>query len=223
MPLVESMLTQRQNLWEQLEPYGTTASFRRRSLIYSPDQPAQALYLLHKGQVSLQLISAGGRALTLEVIEAGQLFGHSALAGARTYDTFAEAVKPTHTIAVGQSDVLRLMRSAPGLALALLEEIGRYRAIISRRLDEVAFKSVPARLASLLLEMAQSMPGAEPAFRLPHRTHQQLAEMINAYRETVTKVINQFRAARLLDIDRSGITLLNPSRLRELAQDQLAR
>ncbi len=34
--------------------------------------------------------------------------------------------------------------------------------------------------------------------------------MINAYRETVTKVINQFRDARLLDIDHSGITLLNP-------------
>jgi CRP-like cAMP-binding protein len=53
---------------------------------------------------------------------------------------------------------------------------------------------------------------------VPRRTHQQLAEMINAYRETVTKVINQFRDARLLDIDRSGITLLNPSRLRELSQ-----
>ncbi|NCC37472.1 MAG: helix-turn-helix domain-containing protein, partial [Chloroflexia bacterium] len=48
--------------------------------------------------------------------------------------------------------------------------------------------------------------------------HQQLAEMINAYRETVTKVINQFRDAHLLDIDRSGITLLNLSRLRELSQ-----
>jgi hypothetical protein len=31
-------------------------------------------------------------------------------------------------------------------------------------------------------------------------------------------VINPCRAARLLDIDRSGITLLNPSRLRELSQ-----
>ncbi len=55
--------------------------------------------------------------------------------------------------------------------------------------------------------------------RLPRHTHQQLAEMINAYRETVTKVINQFRAARLLDMDRSGITLLNLSRLREISDN----
>ena len=42
--------------------------------------------------------------------------------------------------------------------------------------------------------------------------------MINAYRETVTKVLNQFRDARLLEIDRTTITLVNLARLRELAQ-----
>ena len=100
-----------------------------------------------------------------------------------------------------------------------LELLGQHRLTVSRRIDEVAFKSVPARLASVLLEMSADQPaGTQPEQRVPRRTHQQLAEMINAYRETVTKVINQFRDARLLDIDHSGITLLNPSRLRELSQ-----
>ncbi|MEO7909836.1 MAG: helix-turn-helix domain-containing protein, partial [Roseiflexaceae bacterium] len=76
---------------------------------------------------------------------------------------------------------------------------------------------VPARLASLLLDMAKSHDGPQSS-RLPRRSHRQLAEMINAYRETVTKVINQFRAARLLEIDRSFITLVNPRGLEELAQ-----
>jgi DNA-binding transcriptional regulator YhcF (GntR family) len=53
---------------------------------------------------------------------------------------------------------------------------------------------------------------------VPRHSHRQLAEMINAYRETVTKVINQFRDARLLEIDRSSITLVNVRRLEELAQ-----
>jgi hypothetical protein len=39
--------------------------------------------------------------------------------------------------------------------------------------------------------------------------------MINAYRETVTTVLNQFRDARLLEIDRTTITLVNLARLRE--------
>jgi len=63
----------------------------------------------------------------------------------------------------------------------------------------------------------QSDGQAQPS-RVPRRSHRQLGERINAYRETVTKVINQFRAARLLEIDRSFITLLNPRGLEELAQ-----
>jgi len=196
-------------------------SFRRHNFIYTPSQPAQSFYLLQSGQVSLQMLSAGGRVLTLWVVEAGQVFGHSVLAGSRTYDTFAEAIKPAGVVAVPRESVLQALASQPALGLALIEELGQHRLTVSRRLNEVAFKSVPARLASLLLDMAdagdvQQIEGQQS--RLPHRTHQQLAEMINAYRETVTKVINQFRAADLLDIDRSGITLRNLARLREVAQ-----
>jgi CRP-like cAMP-binding protein len=217
----QSRLAQQQALWKWLEPHGSVQSFRRHNFIYTPSQPAQSFYLLQSGQVSLQMLSAGGRVLTLWVVEAGQVFGHSVLAGSRTYDTFAEAIKPAGVVAVPRESVLQALASQPALGLALIEELGQHRLTVSRRLNEVAFKSVPARLASLLLDMAdagdvQQIEGQQS--RLPHRTHQQLAEMINAYRETVTKVINQFRAADLLDIDRSGITLRNLARLREVAQ-----
>lgn len=206
-------------LWEALEPLGAPQSFRRHRTIYTPGQPAQTLYLLQSGQVSLQMVSSEGRVLTVKVVEPGQLFGLSALDGGERYDTYAEALKPVRLLAVPASAVFATLRSKPALGSALIELLGQHRLTVSRRLDEVAFKSVPARLASVLLEMSEDHPqGPKPEQRLPRRTHQQLAEMINAYRETVTKVINQFRDARLLDIDHSGITLLNPSRLRELSQ-----
>jgi CRP-like cAMP-binding protein len=202
-----------------LEPLGVPQSFRRHSSIYTPGQPAHTLYLLQAGQVSLQMLSSEGRVLTVKVVEPGQIFGHSALDGGDRYDTYAEALKPVRLVAVPRVAVFELLRGTPALGTALIELLGQHRLTVSRRLDEVAFKSVPARLASVLLEMSEDQPqGPKPEKRVPRRTHQQLAEMINAYRETVTKVINQFRDARLLDIDHSGITLLNPSRLRELSQ-----
>lgn len=208
-----------QHLWSVLEPLGSVQVFRRRSAIYTPGQPAGALYLLQTGQVSLQMLSSEGRALTVKVVEPGQAFGHSALDGSSTYDTYAEALQTVRVVAVPRAAVLKAIHDQPGLSMALIEALGQHRLTVSRRLDEVAFKSVPARLASVLLEMSEEQAtGPKPPQRVPRRTHQQLAEMINAYRETVTKVINQFRDARLLDVDRSGITLLNPSRLRELAQ-----
>ncbi len=208
-----------QRLWSTLEPLGSPQAFRRHSAIYTPGQPAHALFLLQTGQVGLQMLSSEGRVLTVKVVEPGQIFGHSALDGGERYDTYAEALQPARVVAVPRAAVLQAVHREPGLGTALIELLGQHRLTVSRRLDEVAFKSVPARLASVLLEMSEDQTtGPKPQQRVPRRTHQQLAEMINAYRETVTKVINQFRDARLLDVDRSGITLLNPSRLRELSQ-----
>jgi CRP-like cAMP-binding protein len=207
-------------LWSCFEPVGVPQAFRRHSLIYTETQPAHTLYLLRSGQVSLQLNSTNGRSMVIQVIEPGQLFGHSVLAGDKNYDTVAESLKPVQVLAVPRDNVFAALRERPALATALVDALGQYQRVVGRRLDEVAFKSVPARLASVLLDLAEASgeQNAAETSRVPRRTHQQLAEMINAYRETVTKVINQFREARLLDIDRSGITLLNTNRLRELAQ-----
>ena len=204
-------------VWGQLAQGRDIESAARGTILYSPDQPGQELLLLRGGQVALYLLSPESRTLTLRVVEPGQLFGLVAIGDGGTYDTFAEALTPAHYSRIPRDETLTLIERDGPLALLLLEDLGRHSLAISRRLDEVAFKSVPARLASVLLDLAQPHSGAQPA-RLPRRSHRQLAEMINAYRETVTKVIKQFRAARLLEIDRSTITLLNRPRLEELAQ-----
>lgn len=202
--------------WSELASYGQPRSFARHSRIFAADQPADTLFLLRKGEVRLPLRSHDGRALTVEVATPGQPFGHMALVHRAHYDTDAEAIRAVEAVAIEAEALRRLLHARPDLSLLLLRELARYRAVVSRRLEEVAFKSVPARLASLLLHMGDTTASSE---RLPRRTHQQLAEMINAYRETVTKVINQFRDARLLDVDSTGITLLNVSQLRKLAQE----
>ena len=209
--------TEEAGVWGQFAAGRGISSYPRGALVYTPEQPATDLLLLHSGQIGLHLISDEGRALTLCLVEPGQLLGQIALATTGNYDTFAEALTPAALYRIPRDEALAMMERDPALGLALLEDFGAHRLAVSHLFDEVAFKSVPARLATLLLDMAQSDGNAELS-RLPRRSHRQLAERINAYRETVTKVINQFRAARLLEIDRSFITLINPRGLEELAQ-----
>jgi CRP-like cAMP-binding protein len=211
------MLEQQQTLLEKMNPYGMRVSFPRHNLIYSPDDAAQFFFFVFSGQVSLYLLSRSGRVLTLQIVGPGHPFGHSVLAGSETYDTFAEALTPVQVLELSRQTLLDLIATQPPSTTMLVDALEHYTLAVSRRLDELAFKSVPARLASVLLDMADTSTSDGQPLRIPHRTHQQLAEMINAYRETVTKVIKQFRSDRLLDFDRKGITLLNTSRLRELA------
>ncbi|HNP72725.1 MAG TPA: Crp/Fnr family transcriptional regulator [Kouleothrix sp.] len=212
-----SRTTEEVGAWEQLALRRDAVAYARGALIYTPNHPADDLLLLCGGQVALHMISDEGRALTIRVVEPGELFGQIALGEHGNYDTFAEALTPATIYRISRADVRAMIEREPSLGLDLLEDLTRHRQAVSRLFDEVAFKSVPARLATLLLDLAESGGDAQPS-RVARRSHRQLAERINAYRETVTKVINQFRAARLLEIDRSFITLLNPRGLEELAQ-----
>lgn len=203
--------------WSTLIAGRTSERAERGTLIYTPDHTATELFVLQLGTVSLHLRSGEGRTMTLRMIESGQVFGHVGAGDATHYDTFAEATSPVQYVRISRDELADLLAHTPELGIALVEDMALHRAVISRRLDEVAFKSVPARLASLLLDLARRHGGPHAA-SMPRHSHRQLAEMINAYRETVTKVINQFRDARLLEIDRSSITLVNVRRLEELAQ-----
>ena len=203
--------------WDELERRGITRRFVKGGTIYVPDEPASELYLIKDGRVGLNLLSPEGRTLTVRVVKTGDIFGHAALLSDGAFDTFAQALRPTTVAAVRRSELEALMIARPALALALMDDLGRHSQALSRRLENVAFKSVPARLAALLLELAQPTLREEPA-TTGRWTHQELADMINAYRETTTKVLNQFREAHLIDVDRGGVTLLDVSGLREVAQ-----
>jgi CRP-like cAMP-binding protein len=204
-------------VWGGLFAGRRAESYTRDSTIYTPEDAADRLFLVESGQVSLHLRSPEGRPLTLRVVEPGAIFGHVAVGDGGQYDSFAEALVASRLLQVPAHDVPGVLVRDPALGVALLADVAQHRAIVSERIDDVSFKSVPARLASLLLEMAQRQGGPHADY-IPRHSHRQLAEMINAYRETVTKVINQFRDARLLEIERTTITLLNLRRLEELAQ-----
>ena len=202
--------------WDELERRGVTRRFVKGGIIYAPDEAASELYLLVEGRVALNLLSVDGRTLTVRVVKPGEIFGHAALLSDGAFDTFAYALRPTTTAVVRRDMLEELMVARPALALALMDDLGRHSQALSRRLGNVAFKSVPARLASPLLELAQHS-GRETT-TTGRWTHQELADMINAYRETTTKILNQFRSAKLIEMDRQGVTLLNVHGLEELAQ-----
>jgi CRP-like cAMP-binding protein len=82
------------------------------------------------------------------------------------------------------------------------------------RLEELAFKSIPSRLASLLLKLASK--NNEKTF-VEGYSHQDFAEMIGTYRETTTQTLNQFKSEGWIDIQRKYIQVLDFQALQEIS------
>jgi len=82
-------------------------------------------------------------------------------------------------------------------------------------LEDIAFKNIPSRLASLLLRIAEEQ-GTES--RVSGYTHQDLGEMLGTYRETITQTLNDFKAEGLVEISRKQVLLLDLDKLEFLAE-----
>jgi CRP-like cAMP-binding protein len=176
----------------------------RGETIYRQEDTAEALFLLKRGRVRLSRLSAGGKRLELAVLEQGTFFGEMPLLGERMRQASAEALDDCLLCVMSQADIEQLVLRAPQVALRMLAVLGRRLAESEARLEDLAYRSVPARLASVLLRL-----GHAHGDLIDGLTHQELGDIIGAYRETVTKTLDEFQAAGLIAVSRRRLRLLD--------------
>lgn len=199
---------------EEIDRATTMSSCRRGRIFYMPEDTSQVLFLLKEGRVQLYRISPDGKKLVIGTIGPGTIFGEMALIGQGMHNTFAEATEDCVLCIMSREDVERLLVTKPKVALRIFEALGNRLKETESRLEEIAFKGIPARLASLLLQLADES-GSET---ITGMTHQDLGEQIGTYRETTTQTLNMFKAQGLIEIGRKRITILDREGLQQIAE-----
>jgi len=198
----------------ELDRVTTEKSVSRGRVFYQPEEAGEVLFLLRAGRVQLYRISPEGKKLVIATLRPGALFGEMALLGQQMHNAFAEALDDCQILVMSRADLERLILNQPALGLRLLESSGRRLRDAEQRLEDMAFKGIPARLASLLLRLSDERKSDE----IVGLTHQDLAETIGTYRETATQVLNDMKADGLIEIGRKRIRILDTERLRLVAQ-----
>lgn len=199
---------------QELNRIITMSTVPRGRVFYRPEEPGEVLFILKEGRVQLYRISPEGKKLVITTLGPHTLFGEMALLGTKMHNTFAEALDDCLICVMSRTDLERLILNKPQVALRILEVTGKRLREAEERLENMAFKGIPARLASLLLRLADEQGSLE----ISGLTHQDLAESVGTYRETATQVLNDLKSQGLIDIGRKRITILDPDRLFEIAE-----
>lgn len=182
-------------------------------IFYAPEDTGEALFILKKGKVQLYRISPDGRKLVTNTLTADTVFGEMSLIGQGMYNSFAEAIEDCTVCKMDRADLERLLIEKPQVALRILEVIGKRLVEVEARLEDIAFKTVAGRLASLLLRLMKEEGKTIIGF-----THQNLADAIGTYRETTTQTLNKLKAQGLLNTGRKRIEILDPQGLQRIAE-----
>jgi CRP-like cAMP-binding protein len=193
----------------------TMSTCRAGKLFYMPEETGEVLFLLKKGRVQLYRLASSGKKIVVATLGPGAVFGEMSLVGQGMHNTFAEALDDCLLCVMSRADVERLLREKPDVAFRFVEAMGLRLTELETRLEDIAFKSISARLAALLLRLDLEQGGGR---MVGGYTHQELSEMLGTYRETVTQTLNDLKAIGVVEIGRKKVLLGDMTRLRALAE-----
>jgi CRP/FNR family cyclic AMP-dependent transcriptional regulator len=185
---------------------------------YAPWEQGGKLFVLKKGRMRLYR-TEGSREFTLEVVDAGTVFGEMAFTPHRLRESFARALEPSVVFAMERSAVERLIREKPLVGLRIISLLSERLHYYETRMEDVTLKEVPARLASLILFLVESegvqIPGE---IRIPTSyTHEHLGTMIGANREAVTRAFGRLQDDGAVQLRRRLIYVENVQALERAA------
>ncbi len=200
---------------EEMDRSTTMSTCEPGRVFYGPDEAGEVLFLLKKGRVQLYRLSTEGKKLVVAVLEKGAIFGEMSLVGQGMHNTFAEAVDECTLCVMSRMDVERIVEEKPQVALRFLESMAIRLRETEAKLEDLAFKSIPVRLAALLQDLAGESNSGDT---IEGYTHQDLAEMLGTYRETATQTLNEFKSHGWVEIGRKRIRIVDPSALDLQAQ-----
>ncbi|MBI5588677.1 MAG: Crp/Fnr family transcriptional regulator, partial [Deltaproteobacteria bacterium] len=135
---------------------------------------AETVYILKEGRVRITQFSAGGKELTVDILEPGDVFGELTVAGEQVRASGAAAKEDSYICAIKRKDFEDFIGKMPDFSLTITKWIGlRLRRVESRFMD-MLFQDVRSRLMTIFRDLAQKygVPvdnGRKITIRLSHK------------------------------------------------------
>ncbi|MGB7423215.1 MAG: Crp/Fnr family transcriptional regulator [Comamonas sp.] len=204
-------------------------SRRFRELHYPADavichegDAAERLYFVAHGKVKLLRHSAAGDDVLLDLLPQGALFGGLAPLGTRYCSETAVAQTDACVLAISGADFQQMLEQHPQVTLAVLASVARSLDDAREAIRQITTSDVRTRVATALLKLAERLgedgaDGVDGVLIRSPLSRQDLAAMIGATPETVSRVMADLKREGLLDSGRQWVRIVDPRGLRAIS------
>jgi CRP/FNR family transcriptional regulator len=197
------------DLIERLLPYMYSKSYRKGELIFLEGDQGNEIFFIGSGSVSIYTFDKSKKVI-LAFLREGEYFGEMALMKpGLVRSATAECLMPTRLYGLRRSDFQLLIENDRNIAFHLLDYTMDRLRRANQQIYDMTFLNVRSRIVKKLLNMAQDYSSDElNEYVIPVKiTHQQIAEMVGAARETVSKVLQELQDEGLIAIQDKRVQL----------------
>jgi CRP/FNR family cyclic AMP-dependent transcriptional regulator len=200
---------------QRLAAITSAAAYPKAATLFVEGQLPRGVFILCSGRVKLSTSSADGKTLIIRIAEPGEVLGLPATVTGTAYELTADVIEPTQANFISRQDFLLFLRENGEAALRVAQQLGEtYHSAIAEMRTIGLSHSVGEKLARFLLDLAADHNETKGEVRLTLTlTHEEIAQMIGASRETVTRLFGDFKKKQFLQIKGSTLIIKNKAGL----------
>jgi CRP/FNR family transcriptional regulator, cyclic AMP receptor protein len=203
----------------RLQAASSTLKLRAGQQVFSQGQFHTGIFIILSGHVRSYYVGPSGREISLAYWSRGDLVGGPEVFGGGQHIWSGRATVPTEVMHVRGPELRRLVTEIPKLAIAVVRALEYQGKCYSAMIQMLGTRSAAARLAQLLLVMADRDGHLAPEGLAIDRTltHDDIGKMIGATRQWVRKTLDRLVARRLIKVRSTYIVITNRKELYRFA------
>jgi CRP/FNR family transcriptional regulator len=198
---------------QHLESLKYATVFPKGSILFVEGQSPRGVFMLCTGRMKLSSSSASGKTVITHIAQPGEVLGLSAAVSDDAYEVTAETLEPCQVNFVRRGDFLKFLSEESVACLRVAQHLSNAYRFASEQVRSLGLsQSTSEKLSNLILgwcerEGKASERGVSLKVTL---THEEIAQLIGASRETVTRLLGDLKSRQLILV--KGSTLIVPDR-----------
>ena len=181
--------------------------FKRSEIIVEQGKKADALFIILTGRARVITSDSRGREVILASMHPGDYIGEMSLIDDEPHSATVRAELQTDVLMLGRAEFARCLPENSSMAYAIMRGLVQRLRHADRKIESLALMDVYGRVARALLEFARPEPDGTLVIR-DKVSRQDVAKMVGASREMVSRVMKDLEERGLTEVLDSGAMVI---------------
>jgi CRP/FNR family transcriptional regulator, cyclic AMP receptor protein len=188
-----------------LEKAAVRKRFPKNSLLFNRGDTSDSMYVIIEGKVKAVLYNEDGKEILFAIFGPGDYFGEIGVLDGQPRTASLVTRTPCTVLILKKHDLDTIIFDNVAMSTQLLKKMLIKLREATIRIESLTFMNVYGRIVNLLLQMADKQAGG--VLSMERLTHQELANMVGASREMVSRIMKELHSAGYIEIDDRRIAI----------------
>lgn len=187
----------------------------QQQYLFEQGQAARDFFLLVEGKIKLVFLSPAGREKVVDVIQPGYSFAEAVMFfKQRKYPVSASALEPSTVLRINADNYLKALEKSPKACFEIMGKLSQRLHWAMSEINHLVLYDGTYRLIKFLLEK-QAKKSNNVHLSIAKNI---LASQLSIKPETLSRILKELSAQRLIEVNNNDIVLLKPLELADIIE-----